>query len=223
MGESLMPANTISLTDQRTAAITPLEAAWLTQLSPKTINATIDRGELKGVKKRGRAKKRARNLAPADVLYLMLRKELAELLSASAKRELYQRLSEVQLGMWSNWKSRRDEQCDFEIRLGGGFIRIELKSTCSRLADRWRALRNANEIVVSDPNIRAGEPVIRGTRVPAYMIADLAKQGAEIPEILEDYPALSAQMVEAVLAYAQMNPKRGRPPKAPWASLKRAG
>ena len=218
-----MPATTNKPTNERTAAVTPVEAAWLTQLSPKAINATIDRGELKGVKKRRRAKKRARNLAPADVLYLMLRKELAELLSASAKRELYQRLSEAHLDMWSNWKSHREEQCDFEIKLGGGFIRIELKSTCSRLADRWRALRNASELVVSDPNIRGGEPVIRGTRVPAYMIADLAKQGADIAEILEDYPSLSAQKVEAALAYAQTNPKRGRPSKAPWTSLKRAG
>jgi uncharacterized protein (DUF433 family) len=54
------------------------------------------------------------------------------------------------------------------------------------------------------------------------MIADLVKQGAGLREILEDYPSLDAQMIQAALAYAQTNPKRGRPSKAPWTNLKRA-
>ncbi len=213
---------TIAPDNARAPTVTPVEAAWLTELSPKVINATIDRGELKAVKSRGAAKKRVRNLGPADVLYLMLRKELAAVLSASAKRELYQRLTEARLGVLSDEKSPIGKQCDVEIQLAGGVIRIELKSTCSRLAKRWRALRTATQIVVSDPNIRGGEPVIRGTRVPVYMIADLVKQGADFREILEDYPLLDAQMVEAALAYTQTKPKRGRPSKAPWTNLKRA-
>jgi uncharacterized protein (DUF433 family) len=203
-------------------SVTPVEAAWLTELSPKTINATIDRGELKAVKRRGGTKKRSRNLGAADVLYLMLRKELASVLSASAKRELYQRLTKARLGVLSDWKSPSGQQCDVEIQLAGGVIRIELKSACSRLAKRWRALRNATQMVISDPTIRGGEPVIRGTRVPVYMIADLVKQGAGLREILEDYPSLDAQMIQAALAYAQTNPKRGRPSKAAWTNLKRA-
>jgi uncharacterized protein (DUF433 family) len=206
--------------NERATAVTPVEAAWLTQLSPKTINATIDRGELKAIRKKGLTRKSARNLGPADVLYLMLRKDLAAALSAGAKRELYQRLTEIGLEVLPDWRAPTAEQCDAEIRLAGGVIRIEIKSTCSRLANRWRALRNATQLIVSDPNIRGGEPVVRGTRVPVYMIADLVKQGADLQEILEDYPSLDAPMVDAALAYAQTNPKRGRPPKAPWANLK---
>lgn len=208
--------------NEHAASVTPVEAAWLTELSPKTINATIDRGELKAVKRRVATKKRARNLGPADVLYLMLRKDLASALSAAAKRELYQRLTEASLEVLSDWNSPIAKQCDAEIKLAGGVIRIEMKSTCSRLASRWRALRNATQLVVSDPNIRGGEPVIRNTRVPVYMIADLVKQGADPREILEDYPSIDAPMVEAALAYAQTHPKRGRPSKAPWTNLKRA-
>jgi uncharacterized protein (DUF433 family) len=210
------------LDNERAASVTPVEAAWLTELSPKAINATIDRGELKIVKKKGATKKRGRNLGPADVLYLMLRKDLAAALSAAAKRELYQRLTEARLEVLSDWNSPIAKQCDAEIKLAGGVIRIEMKSTCSRLASRWRALRNATQLVVSDPNIRGGEPVIRNTRVPVYMIADLVKQGADPREILEDYPSIDAPMVEGALAYAQTHPKRGRPSKAPWTNLKRA-
>jgi uncharacterized protein (DUF433 family) len=203
-------------------SVTPAEAAWLLELSAKTINATIDRGELKGVKRSVGTKKRARNLGAADVLYLMLRKQLAPMLSASAKRELYQRLSAARLEILSDRKSPGGGHCDVEIQLAGGIIRIQLKSACSRLAIRWRALRNAIQIVSSDPTVRGGEPVIRGTRVPVYLIADLVRQGAEVREILEDYPSLDAQMIEAALAYAQTSPKRGRPSKAPWTNLKRA-
>jgi uncharacterized protein (DUF433 family) len=203
-------------------SVTPAEAAWLTELSAKTINATIDRGELKAVKRSVGTKKHARNLGVADVLYLMLRKDLAPMLSPSAKRELYQRLSAARLEILSDRKSPVRGQCDVEIQLAGGVIRIQLKSACSRLAIRWRALRNAIQIVSSDPTVRGGEPVIRGTRVPVYLIADLVRQGAELREILEDYPSLDAQMIQAALAYAQTNPKRGRPSKAPWTNLKRA-
>jgi uncharacterized protein (DUF433 family) len=191
--------------------VSPVEAAWLTELSPKSINATIDRGELKAVKRRGGGgKRRVRSLGPADVLYLMLRRELGAALSASAKRELYHRLTKARLGVLEG-KSSREEQRDAQIELAGGVIRIELKTIYARLASRWRALRNASRNVVSDPKVRAGEPVIRGTRVPVYMIADLSKQGAGVSEILQDYPSLDRSRVEAAVAYAQMNPKRGRP------------
>jgi uncharacterized protein (DUF433 family) len=71
-------------------------------------------------------------------------------------------------------------------------------------------------MVVSDPAIRGGDPVLRGTRVPVYVIADLIAQGAESSELLEDFPSLNSEMIQAALAYAQTNPRRGRPAKAPW-------
>lgn len=203
-------------------AFTPVETGWLTGLSTRTINASIDRGEVT-VLRRGRSvKKRVRNLGPADVLYLILRKELGTVLSARAKRELYRRLKDVALEGLSESISAMEEQCDLEIRLAGGVVRIELKEICPRLANRWRALRDATQLVVSDPQIRGGEPVIRGTRVPVYMVADLLKKGAGVNEILEDYPSLDAQMVRAAVAYVETNPRRGRPSKAPWKSLRGA-
>jgi uncharacterized protein (DUF433 family) len=77
-------------------------------------------------------------------------------------------------------------------------------------------VERAADVVVSDPEIRGGEPVIRGTRVPVYLIADLMSQGADAREILEDYPSLTANTVRSALACAQTHPRRGRPRKAPW-------
>lgn len=70
--------------------------------------------------------------------------------------------------------------------------------------------------MVADRQVRAGEPVVRGTRIPVHALADLASQGAPPEELLEDYPALTAESLEAALLYARMYPRRGRPRRTPW-------
>jgi uncharacterized protein (DUF433 family) len=199
-------------------SLTTVEAAWITETSPKTINATIDRGELKSsTHRRGALTKHSRRLGTAEVLYLALRKEVIGALSPRARRELYLKLLRVQPSTWKEWHVPGIAQtADFELELAGGIVKVELKSACKRVFERWEDLREANEQVVSDPEIRGGEPVIRGTRVPAFLIADLVKQGADRREILEDYPGLSDEQVRAAITYAETHLRRGRPQKAPW-------
>ena len=54
------------------------------------------------------------------------------------------------------------------------------------------------------------DPVIRGTGVPVYVIAGLAR-GQTVEEILEDYPSLAREQVEGAIEYAKAYPKAGRP------------
>jgi uncharacterized protein (DUF433 family) len=68
--------------------------------------------------------------------------------------------------------------------------------------------------ITIDPNIRAGEPVVRGTRIGVHALGDLARQGASTKELLEDHPALTRESLEAALAWDQLHPRRGRPPRA---------
>jgi uncharacterized protein (DUF433 family) len=56
------------------------------------------------------------------------------------------------------------------------------------------------------PDVRAGEPVVRGTRVPVHLLADLSDQGASREELLEDYPAVSPEALDAALRYARLRP-----------------
>lgn len=205
--------------------VTTQEAAWLTELSAKLINRTIDRGELTRVAAR-RPLGRDRRLVASDVVYLALRRELSELLSQQARAELYHQLelnSEIYFQLLqSNGKGpdlealTPDQVSSLRVSLAGGTIRIELRDTIRRLARRWWALRDASQHVVSDPEIRGGEPVIRNTRVPVYLIADLRQQGASVKEILHDYPSLDTSMVRSAIAYADTHPKRGRRRSAPW-------
>jgi len=200
------------------AAITPNEAAWLTELSTKTINATIDRGELglARARRRSATRREPRTLAPADVMYLALRKDVAELLSQRAKAELYEQLVQRQWVQAVRPGRVSEPRSDAEVVLAGGAVRIEVRRTLVRLLKRWAALQDAKDLVVSNPEIRDGEPIIRGTRVPVYLIADLVQQGAGLKEILEDYPSLNASKIRSALAYAQTRPRRGRPKNAPW-------
>jgi uncharacterized protein (DUF433 family) len=56
--------------------------------------------------------------------------------------------------------------------------------------------------ITCDPAILRGKPIIRGTRVPVYLIADFVANGATPAELVTDYPDLTLEDVEAALAFA---------------------
>ena len=66
-------------------------------------------------------------------------------------------------------------------------------------------------MVVEDPEIMGGIPVIRGTRVPVHQIAAVFEAGTPMERILKSYPSLNAQQVELASIYAKAVPQRGRP------------
>jgi uncharacterized protein (DUF433 family) len=64
----------------------------------------------------------------------------------------------------------------------------------------------ATEIAVSDPEIMHGTPVYRGTRIPIELIANMVRQGTEIDEILEGYPALDREKIALAPLYLRAFP-----------------
>ncbi len=59
-----------------------------------------------------------------------------------------------------------------------------------------------NERVVVDPEIMLGKPVIKGTRVPVYLILDLLAAGRSFSQIIDDYPELTEEDIKAAIEYA---------------------
>lgn len=59
-----------------------------------------------------------------------------------------------------------------------------------------------SELIVRDPAICGGQPVIRGTRVTLRTVLASLAEGATIAEILDDFPSLTEQGIRAVIAFA---------------------
>jgi len=56
--------------------------------------------------------------------------------------------------------------------------------------------------IVIDPEILAGKPVIKGTRIPVYLIIELLGNGLSEKEVLRQYPTLKKEDIKAALLYA---------------------
>ena len=59
-----------------------------------------------------------------------------------------------------------------------------------------------NELIVVDPNIMVGKPVVRGTRITVEHILTQLRHGRTIDELLEGYPTLTREGIEAAVAFA---------------------
>ncbi len=92
-----------------------------------------------------------------------------------------------------------------------GQIRVDVAPFVEQTLAAFNALRGFEAKVVIDPEILAGEPVLKGTRVPARVIAKLVKAGEATDALLEAYPSLTAAAVAAAVAYVETHPLRGRP------------
>lgn len=62
-------------------------------------------------------------------------------------------------------------------------------------------MSHLNRIAV-DPEIMHGKPVIRGTRIPVYIVLNLLAGGLKPEEVLQEYPDLSNEDILACLEYA---------------------
>ena len=56
--------------------------------------------------------------------------------------------------------------------------------------------------ITVDPDVLVGKPVIRGTRIPVYLIVEFVANGMSAQEILKEYPRLKEEDIKAALLYA---------------------
>jgi uncharacterized protein (DUF433 family) len=182
---------------------TPAEAAVVSGLPVRTVQKAIDEGLLA----RGR-KNRRRELTEPDLLYLVTIKgfdpRLVKL-TGKAKDELRRSI----LACWQSGKVGTRG-----VSYGG--LLVDFSAIAAKVRSSLSKLERARRMVVRDPEIRGGEPVIRGTRIPVYLIADMLEQEAGEQEILSGYPTLRRENLELARIYVSAYPRRGRPPKHPW-------
>ena len=61
-----------------------------------------------------------------------------------------------------------------------------------------------NDLIVVDSTICAGKPTVRGTRIMVKNILGMIAGGYALDQVMEAYPELTREMVEAALQYAMM-------------------
>ncbi|MFL5381009.1 MAG: DUF433 domain-containing protein [Longimicrobiaceae bacterium] len=183
-------------------AVSPREAGYVTGLPEKTINQAIDRKEVATLPARRKGESE-RLLGFPELVYLSLRDSVGHLLSAEGKRRLRQQLEAL-----------RASPVPGGVTMG--CLELNIGRDVETVLERLNQVERARAFVISDPEVRAGEPVVRDTRIPVFMLAELAGQGATHEELLEDYPALTPESLEAALLHARLYPRRGRPRRAPW-------
>jgi len=59
-----------------------------------------------------------------------------------------------------------------------------------------------HRIIVSDPAVMMGKPVIAGTRITVELILEKLAAGETIEQLLEAHPRLTQEAIQAALAFA---------------------
>ena len=63
-------------------------------------------------------------------------------------------------------------------------------------------MKHYSEIITLDPQVRFGKPCIRGLRITVADVLGWLASGMSTSEILADFPELTAEDIQAALAYA---------------------
>ena len=63
--------------------------------------------------------------------------------------------------------------------------------------------RSLDNLIESNPDVMDGLPVIRGTRIPVYLILEMLESDLSIDQILVEYPHLTRDQIRAALRYAR--------------------
>ena len=175
------------------AALSIPEAAYVTGVTERTINHEIDASILRS---QDRTQRRA--IGGADVVYLGAVRGIRKHLAPPLRRQMREAIA-------SAIKQRRPiaKIAAFELKIAA--IEREIQANLITLK------RMKRDYIESRPEVLAGEPVIKGTRIPARLVADLIKSGTPQALIQQEYD-LTPQQTEATVIFDRVTPKRGRPP-----------
>ena len=111
--------------------------------------------------------------------------ETADSLTAQARIRTI-RNARARCSNWQEW-----ENCTVEDQS----VKVAFSSIWKAVDARLSQIRKARQMVVNDPEILAGTPVIRGTRIPVYHIATLFDSGTPVDQILKSYPSLESWQI----------------------------
>jgi uncharacterized protein (DUF433 family) len=196
-----------AMTRATSEALTPTEAAVVSSVAVRDVNRVVDEKILpEGLYKVSRDRSR-RFSADACAFISFYFKSASQLTSEERMRTIAtasQRLGKEPTGdLEREWIIRQD------------FLSIDLAPFLRSARQRLARLSVARALVIEDPDILGGTPVIKDTRIPVYDVAASVSAGLPAERILAAYPGLTTEAIELAALYAEANPQRGRPRSLP--------
>ncbi len=181
-----------------TELLTPAEAAVIAAVTVRDINRLIDEKILPDRLYTLDGGRRLHAAAcPMAGFYFRAAKELTPDERALVIHQLYARQE----------KSLRPD--DWIVH--HDFLTVNLEGFVADAQERHAKLAEARKMVVEDPDILGGTPVICSTRIPVYDVAASMAAGLSRERIRAAWPGLDDRMIELAVIYAVANPPRGRP------------
>ena len=173
---------------------TPAEAAALSGIGIKAVHNAIDKRIVDTVTSPGPSQRRALN--KEGLLRLKLWYGVGSTLAASRRQRLFEEIKAAP-------KAKTIKADDLLI--------VDVEEARKQLKARMTDLEEAEAVIGRVKGVMGGEPVFKGTRIPARLVAAMIEQGAEEWDILEGYPGLTLRMIELARIWTTAHPARGRP------------
>ena len=138
--------------------------------------------------------------ALAEVVYLFAMSGLGLELGVDDRKKLYRLIATAMDG----------RKLPDSIELGG-YFQVKLATAVHDVEDRIERFSKWKKKLVVREDILGGEPVFPKSRLAVRQIGEMARRGASVKEIVEDYPYIDEHDVEFAKQYVTAYPRVGRP------------
>ena len=182
------------------APLSVREVAVLSGTTMTAVNNCVDRVFISYAVGR---RPRVRDLDRHAVYFMALKAHLDRAgLSPRVFRELFEAISDTP-----------DERLTSEeIRLSD-LLLVDARPIADLVVTTRRYLADRERFIVSDPQIKGGIPVIRGSRLDVYSVQQRMAAGETAESLAREYDGVPAEAFTAAALYARTHPRRGRPPR----------
>ena len=63
-------------------------------------------------------------------------------------------------------------------------------------------MNNYSDRIVATPDVLAGKPRVKGTRIPVQQVLQCLSEGWSVKKVIDQFPSLSKEDIQACVAYA---------------------
>jgi uncharacterized protein (DUF433 family) len=184
----------VSRTRRQRPLLSRREAAELVGVPLTAVNKAIEQKAIRPVKGR-----RSVGIPLDEVAPLVVISRIGVPLPSQAKRRIRRWLVE--------------EAAPRELALSDALVVRWSEEFGAIVRDAREYAEHRAEYLETDPEVKGGEPVIRGTRLTARAVLARLAGGDSLRDLAEDYPDIDPEAFEAAALYARTHPLRGRPPR----------